>query len=90
MSHTVKNKTKLLNRIRRIKGQLEGIERALESGAPCIEILRQISSVRGAAGSLSSEVIEGHLREHVMAISDADERQKGGEELIDVIKTYVK
>ncbi|MFT8736554.1 MAG: metal/formaldehyde-sensitive transcriptional repressor [Zymomonas mobilis] len=90
MSHTIENKARLLSRVRRIKGQLEAVERALEAETPCIEILRQIASIRGAAGSLSLEVIEGHVRKHVMDVSDPEERKHGGEEVIEVIKTYLK
>jgi len=90
MSHTSREKAKLIARVRRIKGQLEGIERALEADAACVEVLRQIASVRGAVSGLTAEVMEDHLREHVMAPSDDKERNQGGEEMIDVIRAYMK
>lgn len=68
MSHTSRQKDKLVARVRRIKGQLEGIERALESDAACVEVLRQIASVRGAVNGLTAEVMEDHLREHVLEV----------------------
>ena len=67
MAHTTRQKDKLIARVRRIKGQLEGIERALESEAACVEVLRQIASVRGAVSGLTAEVMEDYLREHVLA-----------------------
>ncbi|GGF47203.1 transcriptional regulator [Azorhizobium oxalatiphilum] len=90
MSHTIHQKPKLLARVRRLKGQLEGIERALEAEAPCAEILRQLASVRGAMNGLTAEVMEDHLREHVLEVEDEDERHKGGAEMIEVIRTYMK
>lgn len=90
MSHTAREKTKLIARVRRIKGQIEGIERALETDAACAEVLRQIASVRGAVGGLTAEVMEDHLREHVLAASTDGERRQGGEEMIEVIRTYMK
>jgi DNA-binding FrmR family transcriptional regulator len=90
MSHTTREKTKLLARVRRIKGQIEGIERALETDAACAEVLRQIASVRGAVGGLTAEVMEDHLREHVLAVSTDEARRQGGEEMIEVIRTYMK
>ncbi len=90
MSHTSREKTKLIARVRRIKGQIEGIERALETDAACAEVLRQIASVRGAVGGLTAEVMEDHLREHVLAVSTDEERRQGGEEMIEVIRTYMK
>ncbi|RKJ96508.1 metal/formaldehyde-sensitive transcriptional repressor [Alicycliphilus denitrificans] len=90
MSHTSREKTKLIARVRRIKGQIEGIERALETDAACAEVLRQIASVRGAVGGLTAEVMEDHLREHVLAVSTDEARRQGGEEMIEVIRTYMK
>ncbi|MBK3745393.1 metal-sensing transcriptional repressor [Paraburkholderia aspalathi] len=47
MSHTIKEKTKLLGRVRRIKGQMDAVERALEAELECGEILQLVASVRG-------------------------------------------
>lgn len=90
MSHTSREKAKLIARVRRIKGQLGGIERALEADAACVEVLRQIASVRGAVSGLTVEVMEDHLREHVLAASTDKERQQGGEEMVEVIRAYMK
>ncbi|MFT3718217.1 metal/formaldehyde-sensitive transcriptional repressor [Pseudorhodoferax sp.] len=90
MSHTARQKDKLIARVRRIRGQLEGIERALEADAACVEVLRQIASVRGAVGGLTAEVMEDHLREHVLDAPTDQERRQGGEEMIEVIRSYMK
>ena len=90
MSHTSRQKDKLIARVRRIKGQLEGIERALDSEAACVEVLRQIASVRGAVSGLTAEVMEDHLREHVLAAPTDKEGGQGGEEMIEVIRAYMK
>nr|WP_298094153.1 metal/formaldehyde-sensitive transcriptional repressor [uncultured Shinella sp.] len=90
MSHTIHQKDKLIARVRRLRGQLEGIERALQGEAGCAEILRQLASVRGALGGLTTEVMEDHLRHHVMEAETEADRHKGGEELIEVFKTYLK
>lgn len=90
MSHTTRQKDKLLARVRRIKGQMEGIERALKAEAACVEVLRQIASVRGAVSGLTAEVMEDHLREHVLSVPTDKERQQGGEEMIEVIRAYMK
>ncbi|MDR6730954.1 metal/formaldehyde-sensitive transcriptional repressor [Delftia lacustris] len=90
MSHTSRQKDKLVARVRRIKGQLEGIERALESDAARVEVLRQIASVRGAVNGLTAEVMEDHLREHVLEVETDKERRQGGEEMVEVIRAYMK
>ena len=57
MSHTVQNKSKLLARVRRLKGQMEAIERALEAEVSCAEILNLAASVRGATNGLVVELL---------------------------------
>lgn len=90
MSHTIREKTKLLARVRRIKGQVEAIERALESEAGCAEVLQLVASVRGAFNGLTGELIEDHIQCHLLDVESADERRRGGKELIEVIRTYMK
>ncbi|HBT69709.1 MAG TPA: transcriptional regulator, partial [Agrobacterium sp.] len=66
MSHTIRNKEKLLARIRRLKGQMEAVERALDDSKPCGEVLQLLASVRGALSGLTGEVMQEHLHEHVV------------------------
>ena len=92
MSHTTKEKAKLLGRIRRLKGQMEAVERALEAEVPCGDILNLVASVRGAVNGLMGELIEDHIRIHVVD-PDKDEdsdRAQGAAELIDVVRKYLK
>ncbi len=91
MSHTIRNKSKLLNRVRRIRGQVEALERALEQEAQCGDVLRLIAASRGAMNSLMAEVLEGHVRVHVFPETHAGSaRGDAAEELIEVIRAYLK
>ena len=92
MGHTVREKAKLLGRVRRIRGQVEALERALEAEKGCSEILHQIAAARGAMNGLMTEVIEDHIQTHIAnpAITRDAERTKGADELIDVIRAYLK
>lgn len=90
MSHLSRDKSKLLARLRRIKGQVEGVERALEAEVDCGEILRQIASIRGAMTGLTNQVLEEHMRNHVLEASSASEREKGAVEMIQILKSYMK
>lgn len=90
MSHTARQKDKLIARVRRIIGQLEGVERALATETACVEVLRQIASVRGAVNGLTGAVMEDHLREHVVAAETDAARRQGGEDMIEVIRAYMK
>ncbi|MGB3738338.1 MAG: metal/formaldehyde-sensitive transcriptional repressor [Pontixanthobacter sp.] len=91
MSHTSSDK-KLMARVKRLKGQVEAIERALNAEAPCGEVLNLVASVRGAVNGLTVELIEDHVREHV-SNPDTDEdadRAQGAADLIQVVRTYLK
>ena len=92
MSHTIREKQKLLARVRRIRGQVEAIERALESEAGCETVMHMIAGIRGATSGLMAEVVEDHVRTH---LTDVD-RKRGSEtasaadELVDVVRTYLR
>ncbi len=92
MSHTVREKAKLLARVRRIRGQVEALERALEAEKGCSEVLQQIAAIRGAMNGLMTEVLEEHVRTHIASesITSDAERQKGAQELLEVVRAYLK
>ncbi|MGY4432814.1 DNA-binding FrmR family transcriptional regulator [Bradyrhizobium sp. F1.13.1] len=92
VAHTIKNKSKLLGRVRRIKGQLEAVERALQAELGCTDVLMLVASVRGAVTGLTTELLEDHIRHHVVdPASEKDPgKAKGAADLIDVVRTYLK
>lgn len=90
MSHVFKGKSKLIARIRRIRGQVEAIERGLEAECDCLEVMQLVASVRGAMNGLMAELIEGHVDHHVVDATDAGARRQGAKELVDILRTYVK
>jgi DNA-binding FrmR family transcriptional regulator len=90
MTHTVQEKTKLVSRVRRLKGQMEAVERALEAEAPCGEVLQLLASIRGALAGLTGEVMEHHLNEHVLYAQDETQRAKAARELAEALRTYIR
>jgi DNA-binding FrmR family transcriptional regulator len=92
MAHTTEEKKKLLNRVRRIRGQTEAIERALDDGAECSIVLHSISACRGAMDALMAEVIEGHIRFHVLDPNTppTDEQSQAADDLIHALRAYLK
>ncbi|HLY51785.1 MAG TPA: metal/formaldehyde-sensitive transcriptional repressor [Steroidobacteraceae bacterium] len=90
MAHTVRDKRKLLNRIRRIRGQVEAVERTLEGDADCSDVMHLLTASRGAINSLLAEVLEEHLREHLLGRVSAGTRAEAADELVDVIHAYFK
>ena len=92
MAHIIRDQKKMLNRVRRIRGQVESIEHAIGRGADCADILHTISACRGAINSLMVEVFDSHIRFHV---ADPDqnpnsEKARATQELLDVIRTYLR
>lgn len=92
MSHTIREKEKLLNRVRRVRGQVEALERAIGQEKGCSEVLHLVVTARGAMNSLMAEIIEDHIRMHVVdpARERNTSRTRGAEELIEVIQAYLK
>jgi len=92
LAHVLRDRKKLLNRVRRIRGQVDAVEKSLEEGAECSHILHTIAACRGAIDALMGEVIEGHIRFHVVDPDQhpTSERSQAAQELIDVIKMYMK
>ena len=92
MAHTVDEKKKLLNRVRRIMGQVAVIEKALDQEAECSDILHNISACRGAMDALMAEVIEGHIRYHVLGEdgSTTDEQARAADDLVSALRAYLK
>jgi DNA-binding FrmR family transcriptional regulator len=92
LAHILRDKKKMLNRVRRLRGQVESIEHAIEREADCSEILHTISACRGAFNSLMAEVLDGHIRFHVMDPDQnpTSEKARAAQELIDVLRSYLR
>jgi DNA-binding FrmR family transcriptional regulator len=88
----IREKNKMVNRVRRIRGQVDAIERALGQEIGCSDTLRLIASVRGAINGLMAEVLEDHIRTQVVdPLREPDPiRAIATEELIEVVQCYLK
>ena len=91
MSHVFDDKKKILARIKRIKGQLDAVERSINEESECFKILQTLSACRGAMNGLMGELIEGHIKEHVVHHQNSKSKEdKAALELITLLKTYWK
>jgi DNA-binding FrmR family transcriptional regulator len=90
--HTVREREKLIARVRRIRGQIEGIERALVEEKGCYEVLQTVTAARGALNGLVAEMIEDHVRYHVLDPAEkvTAKRARAADELVDIVRAYVK
>jgi FrmR/RcnR family transcriptional regulator, repressor of frmRAB operon len=91
MAHVHTEKDKLLNRLRRIRGQLEAIERAVDQDSECARVLQQATACRGAMDGFIAEVIEDHIREHMVDPNAprGDPRVQAAEELVAIVHSYL-
>lgn len=91
MPHSPEEKKKVLARVRRIRGQCDALERALESGADCAPVLQQIAAIRGAVNGLMSEVMEAHIREEFGQPATSDtQRASRVAEMAALVRSYLK
>ncbi|WP_294334353.1 metal/formaldehyde-sensitive transcriptional repressor [uncultured Sphingomonas sp.] len=91
MSHVAREKQKLLNRLKRLRGQIEAIERAVDADAECARVLQQATACRGALDGFIAEVIEDHIREHMLEPDAApdDPKVQAAEELVAIVRSYL-
>lgn len=90
MPHTIRNKSKILSRVNRIKGQLEAFSKAIDSEEDCYKVMQLLASCRGALNGLMGEVVEGHIREHIVEADSKKFAAESGEDLIDIMKSFLK
>ncbi len=92
MSHVAREKAKLLNRIKRLRGQIAAIERAVDGDQECADVLQQATSCRGALDGFIAEVIEDHIREHMVdpRAGPNDPLVAAAEELVEIVHQYLK
>jgi len=91
MAHLLRNKARLLARVRRMRGQAEALERALSDDQECTAVLQQIAAVRGAANGLMSDVLEEHLREHLGPQSGSvAQRERDLVEIGQIVRRYLR
>ena len=91
MPQNDRERAKLLNRMKRIRGQMESVERKLgEHEHDCAEILMLLAAVRGGINGLMAEVLEDHIRLHLLQDGRAPLTPDLGEDLIDLVRAYLK
>ena len=85
-----RERVKLLNRVKRIRGQMDAVERTLAEDRNCTDVLMLLAAVRGGINGLMAEVLEDHIRLHLLQDSTEPLTPDLGEELIDLVRAYLK
>jgi DNA-binding FrmR family transcriptional regulator len=92
MPEPIEDRQKLINRVRRLAGQIEALERAVENDAGFTEVMRLLTAGRGAINSIMAEVVEDHIQAHMLGRDRKPSRAEieAAEELLDVLRSYIK
>ncbi len=91
MAAVDKEKQKLIARIKRIRGQVDSIERSLTTGDDCADVLMLLANVRGGINSLMAEVLEDHIRLHLLTSEKTTTpSHELAEDMIDLVRAYLK
>jgi DNA-binding FrmR family transcriptional regulator len=91
LPHSPEEKKRALTRVRRLRGQIDALERALEVGTECGPVLQQIAAVRGAVNGLMAGVLESHLREEFTQLGQATDAQKASvDDVVSLVRSYLR
>ncbi len=77
-------------RLRRIEGQLKGIQKMLEKDVCCSDVLVQIAAVRAAVTKVGVLIMENHIKECVAGALEGDNKEEKLDELITVLNSFMK
>ncbi len=90
MSHHDRERLKLLQRVRKMRGQLDAVEKALGVDADCGDQLMLLAAVRGGVNALMGEILEDHIRFHLVDGAKEEIAPELAEDLIDLVRAYLK
>src|ERR1700686_1206796 len=88
MSHTSREKLDLVNRTKKVIGQLEATLRALNDDEQCADVLQRLAAARGAINSLMGELMEDHIRNNMSRNSKSS--NEAADDLIGIVRRYLK
>lgn len=90
MAHTIRDKKKINTRVNRIRGQLDAFAAAVESEADCYKVMQLLASCRGALNGLMGDLVEGHIKDHIVMASTKQTAAQAGDELIEIMGSFWK
>jgi DNA-binding FrmR family transcriptional regulator len=88
MTHIPREKLELVNRTKKVIGQLESVLRAFEEDAHCTDILQRLAAVRGSINGLMGELMEDHILHHMPRKTKSS--TEAAQDLIEIVRTYLK
>ena len=88
MSHISREKLDLVNRTKKVIGQLESVLKGLNEDEQCADVLHRLAAARGAINSLMGELLEDHILNHMPKNSKSAE--EAAQDMIQIVRTYLK
>jgi len=85
----IENKDALLKRLRRVGGQIGGVERMVDEERYCVDIITQVSAIQAALDKVAIELLDDHARHCVVGASD-DNREEMTEELMGAVSRLIR
>lgn len=90
MAHTISDKKRILARVNRLKGQLDALANAVDSDQDCYKVMQLLASCRGALHGLMGDIINNHIREHIVDAANKKDASRAGDELIEIMESFWK
>jgi len=85
--HPAQDTDALLRRLKRIEGQVRGVQRMVEEGRYCLDILTQLQAITAASEKVGQQILEGHIRG---CIADAIKEERGDEAITELMQVLAK
>ena len=90
MKIAAEEKHKLLVRVKKIKGQLNALERVIDEDRECVDICQQTTAIRGSINSLMTSILEEHIKQHLIQANNKEKREEEVINLLSILKSYFK
>lgn len=83
-------KEDLIRRLKKVEGQVKGLQRMIESDKYCVDVLVQVAAVRAAVNKVGTMIFEYHSRGCLLKAVEEDDKDAAIDELIGVLTKFVK
>ncbi len=88
--HTIRDKQKITTRIKRIQGQLSALENSVQSEHDSYKVMMLLASCRGALNGLMGDIVNGHIKDHIVLANSKKDAAEAGDELIEILGSFLK
>jgi DNA-binding FrmR family transcriptional regulator len=88
--HSERDKDALIKNLRKIEGQIRGVQKMIEDDRYCVDILVQLAAIRSATQRIGFKLLEGHTRGCVAKAVQSDGGEEHINELMEVIRIFTK